>query len=243
MQAPERGARVVYIGGTWDLLHAGHLSVLQQAREYGDYLIVGIYSDTLASVLHSRRKKSPNANASTYSEVDMKRNQEMETVKSIVTHHDHDYTYPILSMEERMLSLLGCKHVSDVLMNAPHVLSSDFLSALDVSLVVTDIPQDVAIENVEVKLYNDTLEQRNKDKEIEDIKVSSDVFADESDPLRIPREKKILRLVEPSFKITGKIMALTYSFLSTTVDVCCFFFIMLNAFWMSDVGYFVLCCN
>ena len=199
------GARVVYIGGTWDLLHAGHLSVLQQAREYGDYLIVGIYSDALASVLHSRRKKSPNSNTSTYSEVDLKRNQEMETVKSIATHIDHDYTYPILSMEERMLSLLGCKHVSDVLMNAPHVLSSDFLSALDVSYVVTDISQDIASENVKIKLDNDTLEQNNEDKENADIKVS-DVSADESDPLRIPREKKILRLVEPSFKITGTII-------------------------------------
>ena len=209
MQAPAEGARVVYIGGTWDLLHAGHLSVLQQARDYGDYLIVGIYSDALASVLHSRTKNfaNSNANASTYSEVevevevDLKKNQEMETVKSIETLHQ-DYAYPILSMEERMLSLLGCKHVSDVLMNAPHVLSSDFLSALGVSFVVTDIPQDIAIESDEIKLSSNTLEQKNEDKENADKKVSN-VLADESDPLRIPREEKILRLVEPSFTITG----------------------------------------
>lgn len=201
MQAPAEGARVVYIGGTWDLLHAGHLSVLQQARDYGDYLIVGIYSDALASILHSRTKKSANAIASTFSEVDLKKNQEMETVKSIETLHQ-DYAYPILSMEERMLSLLGCKHVSDVLMNAPHVLSSDFLSALGVSFVVTDIPQDIAIESDEIKLSSNTLEQKNEDKENADKKVSN-VLADESDPLRIPREEKILRLVEPSFTITG----------------------------------------
>ncbi|MEF2293392.1 glycerol-3-phosphate cytidylyltransferase [Virgibacillus dokdonensis] len=32
--------------GTFDLLHTGHINLLRRAREYGDYLIVAISSDT-----------------------------------------------------------------------------------------------------------------------------------------------------------------------------------------------------
>ncbi|MFI1189386.1 D-glycero-beta-D-manno-heptose 1-phosphate adenylyltransferase [Streptomyces californicus] len=40
-----RGGRVVGAGGCFDLLHAGHLSLLHQARHLGDVLIVCINSD------------------------------------------------------------------------------------------------------------------------------------------------------------------------------------------------------
>ncbi|MCX4791944.1 PfkB family carbohydrate kinase [Streptomyces sp. NBC_01221] len=41
-----RGGKVVGAGGCFDLLHAGHLSLLEQARRLGDALIVCINSDT-----------------------------------------------------------------------------------------------------------------------------------------------------------------------------------------------------
>lgn len=48
------GHRVVFTNGCFDLLHRGHTRLLQQARELGDLLIVGLNSD--ASV---RRVKGP----------------------------------------------------------------------------------------------------------------------------------------------------------------------------------------
>ena len=39
------GKRVVHCHGVFDLLHIGHLRYLQQARELGDALIVGLNSD------------------------------------------------------------------------------------------------------------------------------------------------------------------------------------------------------
>ncbi len=33
--------------GTFDLLHIGHINILKRAKEYGDYLIVGVSSDQL----------------------------------------------------------------------------------------------------------------------------------------------------------------------------------------------------
>jgi rfaE bifunctional protein nucleotidyltransferase chain/domain len=39
------GKRVVFVGGTFDLLHPGHVRLLEQARELGDVLVVGVASD------------------------------------------------------------------------------------------------------------------------------------------------------------------------------------------------------
>ena len=51
---PNDGRRVVFTNGVFDILHAGHLRYLQQARALGHALIVGLNSD--ASV---RRNKGP----------------------------------------------------------------------------------------------------------------------------------------------------------------------------------------
>src|SRR5690606_3991650 len=49
-----QGKRIVTLNGSFDLLHAGHLRILEDARRQGDVLIVGLNSD--ASV---KRYKSP----------------------------------------------------------------------------------------------------------------------------------------------------------------------------------------
>lgn len=36
---------VVYVPGVWDLLHVGHLTMLERARGLGDRLIVGVPTD------------------------------------------------------------------------------------------------------------------------------------------------------------------------------------------------------
>ena len=41
----ERGARVVFTNGCFDLLHRGHVEYLRAARRAGDVLIVGLNSD------------------------------------------------------------------------------------------------------------------------------------------------------------------------------------------------------
>ena len=41
----QRGLRIVFTNGCFDILHPGHLSYLQKARSLGDVLIVGINSD------------------------------------------------------------------------------------------------------------------------------------------------------------------------------------------------------
>ncbi len=43
--AKRNGRRIVFTNGCFDLLHPGHVCILQQARELGDALIVGLNSD------------------------------------------------------------------------------------------------------------------------------------------------------------------------------------------------------
>jgi len=44
-QAQEQGRKVVFTNGCFDLMHAGHVRYLGQARELGDMLILGLNSD------------------------------------------------------------------------------------------------------------------------------------------------------------------------------------------------------
>lgn len=37
--------RVVYISGSFDMLHNGHIDALKKAKERGDFLYVGIWPD------------------------------------------------------------------------------------------------------------------------------------------------------------------------------------------------------
>jgi D-beta-D-heptose 7-phosphate kinase/D-beta-D-heptose 1-phosphate adenosyltransferase len=52
-----RGKRVVFTNGCFDLLHAGHVKYLQKARSLGDLLILGLNSD--ASVQRLKGPKRP----------------------------------------------------------------------------------------------------------------------------------------------------------------------------------------
>eukprot|EP00358_Blepharisma_japonicum_P006522 CAMPEP_0202940322 /NCGR_PEP_ID=MMETSP1395-20130829/389_1 /ASSEMBLY_ACC=CAM_ASM_000871 /TAXON_ID=5961 /ORGANISM="Blepharisma japonicum, Strain Stock R1072" /LENGTH=339 /DNA_ID=CAMNT_0049634741 /DNA_START=194 /DNA_END=1213 /DNA_ORIENTATION=+ len=44
-KTPAPTDRIVYIDGAFDLLHRGHVETIKRAREFGDYLIVGVHDD------------------------------------------------------------------------------------------------------------------------------------------------------------------------------------------------------
>lgn len=43
--------------------------------------------------------------------------------------------YPIMTLQERLLSVLACKYVDDVLIGAPFKVSAEMLDHFDVSIV------------------------------------------------------------------------------------------------------------
>ena len=99
VKAPKKTDKVVYIDGSWDMFHAGHVSILEKARAFGDYIIVGIYND--------------------------------EVVNSNL-----GINLPILSLHERVLSVLGCKFVDDVLIDAPYTVTKEMIDSLNIAVVV-----------------------------------------------------------------------------------------------------------
>jgi len=100
MKTPPPGASIVYIDGSWDMFHSGHIDILKKAKAMGTYLIAGVFSDALVS--------------------------------------DHlGRNFPIMTMNERMLSVIGCKLVDDVLIDAPLSVDDDMIASLRISSVVT----------------------------------------------------------------------------------------------------------
>ena len=55
-QLKQRGKKVVFTAGSWDLLHAGHCRYLEQAASYGDILVIGVSSDAAIRKLKGANK-------------------------------------------------------------------------------------------------------------------------------------------------------------------------------------------
>jgi rfaE bifunctional protein nucleotidyltransferase chain/domain len=49
------GETVVFVSGCFDLLHPGHIRLLEQARSYGDKLVVGVHSDAGVKASQARQ--------------------------------------------------------------------------------------------------------------------------------------------------------------------------------------------
>jgi ethanolamine-phosphate cytidylyltransferase len=98
---PAPGDKIVYVSGSFDMFHPGHVSFLKAAKVKGDFLIVGIHEDEQIA--------------------------------------DTFGAYPILNLYERALSVLSCRYVDQVVMDAPITLHTDFLENHKIHLVLNPI--------------------------------------------------------------------------------------------------------
>jgi len=62
----EQGKRIVFTNGCFDLVHAGHVFSLEQAKSYGDVLVVGINSDASVKRLKGEFRPVVNENDRAY---------------------------------------------------------------------------------------------------------------------------------------------------------------------------------
>jgi len=54
-----KGKKVVFTNGCFDIIHAGHISYLKEAKNLGDILIIGLNSDSSVSKIKSGRPIIP----------------------------------------------------------------------------------------------------------------------------------------------------------------------------------------
>jgi ethanolamine-phosphate cytidylyltransferase len=96
---PKADDKIVYVDGSFDLFHIGHMRVLEKARSFGTYVIAGIHEDDVVN-----RKKGKN--------------------------------YPIMNLNERVLGVLSCRYVDEVVMGVPYRVTKDLIEKLNVDVVV-----------------------------------------------------------------------------------------------------------
>jgi len=118
MCGPKATDRIVYIDGDWDMFNAKHIRILSEAKELGDFLIVGVHNDDIVAA-----KSKSHGN------------------------------FPIMDLHERVLSVMGCKYVGDVLLDAPWNIGRDAISALNVDVVVRGTRYIDGGENEEKERY------------------------------------------------------------------------------------------
>lgn len=80
-------------------MHAGVIERMKKARQRGDFLYVGLWSDEM--VRYYRGNK-----------------------------------YPLLCMQERLLMVLSCKYVDDVVIEAPYIITEDLIKSLNINEIV-----------------------------------------------------------------------------------------------------------
>jgi len=96
---PEPNDKIVYAAGAFDLFHVGLLDFLEESKKLGDYLIVGLHTDTDVN-----QYKGSN--------------------------------YPIMNLHERVLSVLACRYVNQVIIGAPYVVTKDVIDQFKINVVV-----------------------------------------------------------------------------------------------------------
>ncbi len=52
----QAGKKVVFTNGCFDILHVGHLTLLEKAKSFGDLLCVGVNSDTSVKILKGENR-------------------------------------------------------------------------------------------------------------------------------------------------------------------------------------------
>jgi len=114
---PSESDKIVYIDGSFDVLHPGHIELLRKARELGDFLIVGIHED------------------------------------QCVNQYLGEY-YPLNTLHERVLNILACRYVDDVIIGAPFKITDKLIRDLGVSVVVKSLDYIQGTLREDAKLLN-----------------------------------------------------------------------------------------
>ena len=62
-------------------------------------------------------------------------------------------THPVLNLNERVLSVLACKHVDDVVIDPPYVITAEMIAALNITVVVTGTKTESGQDEEEYNIF------------------------------------------------------------------------------------------
>jgi len=91
-RTPSRDDTIVYVDGMFDLFNIDHARVLEQAKAFGTFLIVGVHPD--------------------------------------------GQSRPVMNLLERVLNVCACRHVDEVIIDAPLTVTEEMLATMRISVVV-----------------------------------------------------------------------------------------------------------
>lgn len=134
---PKEGHTIVYVAGSWDLFHSGHVRLLQEAKKLGDFLLVGLHEDS--SVL-AHTGPGQHAGRTAASLVDENAPQPTCVFTSLrfssLALVLPAPGMPIMSLFERAMNVLGCRDVDEVVFDAPFVITHEMCDFLGIDVVV-----------------------------------------------------------------------------------------------------------
>ena len=119
---PTKDDKVVYIAGAFDLFHVGHIETLKKARELGTFLYVGVHDDESVNKQVNDFHRAVTLALS-------------HGLKLCVCVCQLGRNYPIMNLHERVLNVLSCRWVDEVILGAPLIVSQDLLRTLNISVV------------------------------------------------------------------------------------------------------------
>ena len=102
LREPIETDKIVYLDGSFDIFHPGHIELIKKAKLLGNYLIIGIHEDHCV-------------------------NQYLGSA------------YPLNTLHERVLNILACKYVDDVIIGAPFKITERMIRDLNISVVVQSL--------------------------------------------------------------------------------------------------------
>jgi len=124
---PTKDDKIVYMDGAWDMFHPGHVAILKAAKavSFSFFMLLCVPSRCSLTPLLDCCCTSQRAD---YLIVGVHGD-------AVVNHH-RGMNLPLMNLHERVLSVLGCRHVDDVVIDAPYIVTSEVIASLNISEII-----------------------------------------------------------------------------------------------------------
>jgi pantetheine-phosphate adenylyltransferase len=133
-----RKFETVAVGGTFDLLHSGHLALLRKAFEIGNHVVIGLSSDNFVKRLPKPHRISPYAQRLEDLKTFLKKNHFLDRAE-IIPLHD---IYGIILLDKRIEALIVSEETASRAREINEKRNSSGLSSLAIVPIKMVLSED-----------------------------------------------------------------------------------------------------